>query len=71
MAAMLTGCVGMRSAYESIDLQALVIVGAMIPFGEALQSDRHGPALAKPWRSRDRQLAAPAARRSCCCSRCC
>jgi len=37
MAAVLTGTVGMRSAYEAIDLQALVIVGAMIPFGEALQ----------------------------------
>lgn len=33
----LTGCVGMRTAYQAIDLQALVIVGAMIPFGEALQ----------------------------------
>jgi len=38
MAAVLTGCVGIRSAYEKIDLQALVIVGAMIPFGDALQS---------------------------------
>jgi di/tricarboxylate transporter len=38
MAAVLTGCVGMRSAYEAMDLQALVIVGAMIPFGEALQT---------------------------------
>ncbi|MCK5941399.1 MAG: SLC13 family permease [Planctomycetes bacterium] len=37
MAAVLTGTVGMRRAYETIDLQALVIVGAMIPFGEALQ----------------------------------
>ena len=37
MAAVLTGTVGMRSAYEAIDLQALVIVGAMIPFGAALQ----------------------------------
>lgn len=37
MAAILCGTVGMRSAYEAIDLQALVIVGAMIPFGEALQ----------------------------------
>lgn len=34
--AVLTGCIGMRSAYESMDLQALVIVGAMIPFGAAL-----------------------------------
>jgi di/tricarboxylate transporter len=38
MAAILSGTVGMRSAYEAIDLQALVIVGAMIPFGEALQT---------------------------------
>lgn len=38
MLAVLTGTVGMRSAYESVDLQALVIVGAMIPFGEALQT---------------------------------
>jgi di/tricarboxylate transporter len=38
MAAVLCGCVGMRSAYEAIDLQAIVIVGAMIPFGEALQT---------------------------------
>ena len=37
MAAILCGTVGMRSAYETIDLQALVIVGAMIPFGLALQ----------------------------------
>jgi len=37
MAAILTSTVGMRHAYESIDLAALVIVGAMIPFGEALQ----------------------------------
>lgn len=37
MAAVLTGTVGMRRAYETVDLQALVIVGAMIPFGEALQ----------------------------------
>jgi len=37
MVAVLTGCVGLRSAYESMDLQALVIVGAMIPFGDALQ----------------------------------
>lgn len=37
MAAVLAGTVGMRRAYETIDLQALVIVGAMIPFGEALQ----------------------------------
>ncbi|MCR9245594.1 MAG: SLC13 family permease [bacterium] len=38
IAAVLTGCVGLRSAYESIDLQAIVIVGAMIPFGDALHS---------------------------------
>lgn len=38
MAAVLTGCVGIRAAYEKVDLQVLVIVGAMIPFGEALQS---------------------------------
>jgi di/tricarboxylate transporter len=37
MVAVLTGCVGMMTAYEKIDLQALVIVGAMIPFGDALQ----------------------------------
>jgi di/tricarboxylate transporter len=37
MVAVLTGCVGMRGAYEKIDLQALVIVGAMLPFGHALQ----------------------------------
>jgi di/tricarboxylate transporter len=37
MAAVLTGCVGMLTAYEKIDLQALVIVGSMIPFGDALQ----------------------------------
>jgi di/tricarboxylate transporter len=36
MAAILSRSVGMRTAYESMDLQALVIVGAMIPFGEAL-----------------------------------
>jgi di/tricarboxylate transporter len=37
MLALLAGCVGIRSAYEAIDLQALVIVGSMIPFGHALQ----------------------------------
>lgn len=36
MAAVLTGSVGMRTAYEALDLPALVIVGAMIPTGEAL-----------------------------------
>lgn len=46
MAAVLTGCVGMRTAYEKLDLQALVIVGGMIPFGEALQSTGTAPALA-------------------------
>ncbi|MCA8948854.1 MAG: SLC13 family permease [Planctomycetes bacterium] len=38
MAAVLTGCVGLRSAYEAIDVPTLVIVGAMIPFGDALQT---------------------------------
>jgi len=38
MAAVLTGCVGLRAAYEAIDLPTLIIVGAMIPFGEALQT---------------------------------
>ncbi len=38
MAAVLSGCVGLRSAYEAIDLPTLIIVGAMIPFGEALQT---------------------------------
>jgi di/tricarboxylate transporter len=37
MLAILTGCVGMLGAYEKLDLQALIIVGAMIPFGDALQ----------------------------------
>jgi di/tricarboxylate transporter len=46
MAAVLTGCVGMRTAYESLDLQALVIVGAMIPFGDALVSTGTAQALA-------------------------
>jgi di/tricarboxylate transporter len=46
MAAVLTGCVGMRTAYESLDLQALVIVGAMIPFGEALAGTGTAQALA-------------------------
>ena len=47
MAAILTGCVGVRSAYEKIDLQAIVIVGAMIPFGEALQSTGAAGSFAK------------------------
>ena len=47
MAAVLTGTVGLRSAYEAIDLQALVIVGAMIPFGEALQRTGAADALAR------------------------
>ena len=34
--AVLCKCIGMRAAYGAIDLQALVICGAMIPFGEAL-----------------------------------
>lgn len=42
----LTGCVGMRTAYDNLDLQALVIVGAMIPFGTALQTTGTAPALA-------------------------
>ncbi len=36
VAAVLFGCVGIRAAYEAIDLPALVICGSMIPFGEAL-----------------------------------
>ncbi|MFM1873168.1 MAG: hypothetical protein RL398_2590, partial [Planctomycetota bacterium] len=36
MLAILFGLVGMASAYRAVDLQSLVIVGAMIPFGEAL-----------------------------------
>ncbi len=36
--AVLLNLVGMASAYAAIDLQSLVIVGAMIPFGSALQS---------------------------------
>ncbi|RPJ44781.1 MAG: SLC13 family permease, partial [Candidatus Latescibacterota bacterium] len=42
--AILSGCIGMRLAYESLDLQALVVVGAMIPFGIAL--DQTGTARA-------------------------
>ncbi len=34
--AVLGKCIGMRAAYAAIDLQALVICGAMIPMGEAL-----------------------------------
>jgi len=40
MAAVLTGCVGLRSSYEAIDLPTLIIVGAMIPFGHALQTTK-------------------------------
>lgn len=47
MVAILTGCVGIRAAYEAIDLQALVIVGAMIPFGEALQKTGSAQLLAE------------------------
>ncbi|MCB9877599.1 MAG: SLC13 family permease [Planctomycetes bacterium] len=47
MVAVLTGTVGMRSAYEAIDLPALVIVGAMIPFGEALQKTGTAQSLAE------------------------
>ena len=36
--AVLTRLVGMSRAYTAIDLQSLVIVGAMIPFGTALQT---------------------------------
>jgi di/tricarboxylate transporter len=34
--AVLGKCIGMRAAYAAIDLQALVLCGAMIPMGEAL-----------------------------------
>lgn len=44
--AVLTQCIGMRSAYEAMDLQALVIVGSMIPFGEALVKTGAARALA-------------------------
>lgn len=37
VAALLLGCVGVRQAYASLDLQALVIVGAIIPFGTAIE----------------------------------
>ncbi|MEZ6037462.1 MAG: SLC13 family permease [Planctomycetota bacterium] len=47
MVAVLTGTVGMRSAYEAIDLPALVIVGAMIPFGEAMQKTGTAQSLAE------------------------
>lgn len=47
LAAVLTGCVGMRGAYESMDLPALVIVGAMIPFGHALQTTGSAERLAE------------------------
>ena len=47
VAAVLTRTIGMRSAYEAMDLQALVIVGAMIPFGEALQKTGTAQALAE------------------------
>ncbi len=46
MIAVLAGCVGMSTAYESLDLQALVVVGAMIPFGEALQTTGTAAAVA-------------------------
>ncbi len=36
-AAVLTGCIGMRSAYESLNLPALMVVAGMIPFGLALE----------------------------------
>ncbi len=38
LVAVLTRLVGMSGAYGAIDLQSLVIVGAMIPFGTALQT---------------------------------
>lgn len=34
--AILTGCVSLREAYESLDLRALVVLGGMIPLGIAL-----------------------------------
>jgi di/tricarboxylate transporter len=37
MIAVLAGCVGMRQAYEAIDWMAIVVVGAMIPYGVALE----------------------------------
>lgn len=36
MLAIVSGFVGMTSAYRALDMQSLVIVGAMIPFGDAL-----------------------------------
>jgi len=50
MAALLvivTGCIGMRTAYEALNLEALVIVGAMIPYGTALQTTGTAELLAK------------------------
>ena len=37
VAALLLRCVSMRQAYASLDMQALVIVGAIIPFGTAVE----------------------------------
>lgn len=47
VAAILLRCVGMRDAYESIDLAALVVVGGMIPFGLALEKTGSAHALAQ------------------------
>jgi di/tricarboxylate transporter len=37
VAAVLLGCIGLRQAYEAIDLHVLVLVGGMIPLGLALE----------------------------------
>jgi di/tricarboxylate transporter len=48
--AILGRCIGVRQAYGALDMQALVVVGGMIPFGYALEetgtAERLGQALA-------------------------
>ncbi|MGQ0612409.1 MAG: SLC13 family permease [Planctomycetaceae bacterium] len=46
-AAVLTGCIGMRSAYESLNLPALMVVAGMIPFGLALEETETARLLAE------------------------
>lgn len=45
--AVLTRCVGMRGAYESLDLPSIVVVAGMIPFGLALEKTGTARALAE------------------------
>jgi di/tricarboxylate transporter len=47
MLAVLTGCIHLREAYESIDWKTIVVVGGMIPYGLALEATGTDQSLAR------------------------